>query len=133
MKRSKNEKGITLIALIITIIVLLILAVVAIGAIKDDDIINYAKNSREEYEKAKEDEKGLLQDYLDKIDTELKIVPENLKKYILGLDKNGRDFLEIYNGSSFIDDETTDENESTTVKGLGMLLGTNERIWLYKV
>ena len=44
MKRTKTQKGITLVALIITIIVLLILAVVAIGAVQNDGIIEYAKN-----------------------------------------------------------------------------------------
>ena len=75
---TKNTKGITLIALIITIIVLLILAVVAIGAIRDDGITNYAKNARSEYGKAKADESKTLKDYLDKIDTELKILEKGM-------------------------------------------------------
>lgn len=45
MKKTKIQKGITLIALIITIIVLLILAVVAIGSVQDSDIITYAKRA----------------------------------------------------------------------------------------
>lgn len=48
MKKTKMEKGITLIALIITIIVLLILAVVTIGAITNSDggIFSYAQESK---------------------------------------------------------------------------------------
>ena len=56
MKKSRMEKGITLIALIITIIILLVLAVVTIGAIKDSGIIEYAKDASSESEKAKNDE-----------------------------------------------------------------------------
>ena len=67
MRKTKTQKGITLIALIITIIVLLILAVVAIGAVTNDGIINYAKNAREEYGKAQNNETTTLQGYLDKI------------------------------------------------------------------
>lgn len=130
---TKNTKGITLIALIITIIVLLILAVVAINAIQDGGTINYAKNARDEYEKAQVEESKTLKDYLDKIDTELKVVPTNLKKYILGSNENGRDLLEIYNGVSFIDDETTPENESETTKVLQILERGTKRIYLYKV
>ena len=62
-----NNKGITLIALIITIILLLILAVVAIGAVQNDGIINYAKNARDEYGKAQENEIAILNDYLEKL------------------------------------------------------------------
>ena len=49
MKRTKTQKGITLIALIITIVVLLILAVVTINAVQDGGIIGHAKNASKEY------------------------------------------------------------------------------------
>jgi len=65
MRKSKTQKGITLIALIITIIVLLILAVVAIGAVQNDGIIQYAKNARNEYELAQTNEQTRLNNYLD--------------------------------------------------------------------
>jgi len=68
MKKSKTQKGITLIALIITIIVLLILAVVAIGAVQNDGIIQYAKNARNEYELAQTNEQAILGNYLTKLD-----------------------------------------------------------------
>lgn len=49
MKKTKMEKGITLIALIITIVVLLILAVVTIGAIRESSIITHAQNAKNTY------------------------------------------------------------------------------------
>jgi len=68
MKKSKTQKGITLIALIITIIVLLILAVVAIGAVQNDGIIEYAKNARDQYETAQVKENTALDNYLAKLE-----------------------------------------------------------------
>ena len=62
--KHKNNKGITLVALIITIIVLLILAVVAIGAIKNDGIIDYAKNAKRDYMAEADRENQLLQNAL---------------------------------------------------------------------
>ena len=56
MKKTKMEKGITLIALIITIIILLILAVVTIGSIKNSNIIKYAQNATYEHEVGQEKE-----------------------------------------------------------------------------
>ena len=72
--KRKGEKGITLVALIITIIVLLILAVVAIRAIEGDGIIKYAKNARDNYEKAQENELILLQGYIDTIEQNSPII-----------------------------------------------------------
>ena len=60
MKRTKTQKGITLIALIITIIVLLILAVVAIGALQNTGIITHAKNASSETTIAQEKEQITL-------------------------------------------------------------------------
>ena len=68
---TQNNKGITLIALIITIIVLLILAVVAIGAVQNDGIINHAKNARDEYGKAGDNENATLDKYLEEIEKNL--------------------------------------------------------------
>ena len=59
--KSKNQKGITLVALIITIIVLLVLAVVAIGAVQNDGIINHALNARNRYEIAQGNENIVLE------------------------------------------------------------------------
>ena len=57
MKKTKTQKGITLVALIITIIVLLILAVVAISAVSGDGLLFYAKNAKEKHEIGQEKER----------------------------------------------------------------------------
>ena len=49
MKKTKEQKGITLVALIITVIVLIILAMVTINAVSDGGIIGYAKNAVEKH------------------------------------------------------------------------------------
>ena len=71
MKRTKTQKGITLIALIITIIVLLILAVVAIGTLQNTGIITHAQNARDEYEKAQTNEQAKLEEYLGEIESNI--------------------------------------------------------------
>ena len=68
MKKTKTQKGITLIALIITIIVLLILAIVTIGAIKNDGLIQYAQNARKDYTDAANQEQEDLNTLLGKIE-----------------------------------------------------------------
>ena len=70
-EKFKNTKGITLVALIMTIIVLLILATVAIATIKGDGIISHAKNAKEQYTKAQENELALLKEYEKNIKDEL--------------------------------------------------------------
>ena len=70
MKKTKMEKGITLIALMITIVVLLILAVVAINAITKDDILGRAEDATKKYNQAVEKEQETMEkyeEYLDKI------------------------------------------------------------------
>lgn len=59
-EKFKNVKGITLVALIITIIVLLILAVVSINSIRSNNILQHAKDAKEDYSKAEEKEKITL-------------------------------------------------------------------------
>ena len=60
-RRSKKEKGITLVALIITIIVLIILVGVTIGQIAGSDgIIKRAQNSTAEYKQKSAEEKVTL-------------------------------------------------------------------------
>lgn len=69
MKKIQKEKGITLIALVITIIVLLILAGVAISMLSGENgILQQAANAKQEYGSAQEDEVGVLDDYLQKIE-----------------------------------------------------------------
>ena len=61
MKKTRLEKGITLIALIITIVVLLILAVVTIGAVQESTIITHAENAKEMYIMKQTEEKIKLE------------------------------------------------------------------------
>ena len=64
MRKSKEQKAITLIALIITIVVLLILAAVAISSIQNDGILHYAQNAADSWNKAMANEANMLGDYL---------------------------------------------------------------------
>ena len=63
MKRTKAEKGITLVALIITIIVLLILAVVAIRAVQGEGIIAKAKKAKNTHTEAEQNENDIFEEY----------------------------------------------------------------------
>ena len=67
MKRTKTEKGITLISLIITIVILMILVGVTINAIKGDGIIAYADNAVDAYNQAQTEEGDILARYEQKI------------------------------------------------------------------
>ena len=64
MKRSKTQKGITLIALILTIVVLLILASAAINEMQNKGILSYAENTANKFNQAQSDEKDVLGGYL---------------------------------------------------------------------
>ena len=63
MKKTRIQKGITLIALIITIVVLLIIATVTIGAVQDSKIITHAEKSAKDYNQAKVNELSILEQY----------------------------------------------------------------------
>lgn len=60
MRRTKMERGITLVALILTIVILLILAVVAINAIINDDILGRADDATNKYNQSVENEQKIL-------------------------------------------------------------------------
>jgi len=64
MRKSKTQKGITLIALIITIVVLLILAAVAISSIQNDGILGHAIDAGDKYNNAVANEQEVLDSYL---------------------------------------------------------------------
>jgi len=136
MKKTKLEKGITLIALIITIIILLILAVVAIGAVNNTGIIQYAKNSADEYEKGQIEENTTLQGYMDILNEnnpnkkENSNVPDKLVKYLFGDSLDGKNYYEDLSE----DWETYNKNEELgiaegDVKGLTYAVGENEFIF----
>ena len=124
MKKTKLEKGITLIALIITIIVLLILAVVAISAVNNTGIIDYAQNSKKTYIDERDNENLRLQNYIDVLNEhnpnkkEESDIPNELFKYILGPDGEGRDLFgiaEVYDGAwNFMQDPIDSESTMHT-------------------
>ena len=64
MRRTKEQKAITLISLIITIVVLLVLAVTAIISIQNDGIISHAGNATKDYNQAAKNEQDMLQQYV---------------------------------------------------------------------
>ena len=68
MKKTKTQKGITLVALIITIVVLLILAVVAIGAVQESNIIGHAQNAAGKFNQSKANEIADINNYEDLIE-----------------------------------------------------------------
>ena len=68
MRKTREQRGITLIALIITIVVLLILAVVAIDSIRDDGIISHAGNTANTYNQAVKNEQQHFDNYLAYLD-----------------------------------------------------------------
>ena len=137
---TKNNKGITLIALIITIVVLLILAVVAIGAVQNDGIINYAKNAREEYGEAGENEKTTLQGYLDKIEDNLPVTMEQAMQPKMLTKKVNSDVTDRYGnkitvpaGFKIIADDTTGYNEETIDVTKGIVIEDaqgNQFVWV---
>lgn len=68
MKKSRKNKGITLVALVITIIILLILAGVSITALTKSDLLENAKMAKNATENAQNTENIALADYQEKID-----------------------------------------------------------------
>lgn len=68
MKKSKTQKGITLIALIITIVMLLILAVVAISAIQNEKIFLHAQNATNKFNQAQQNEQAVIGGHTNLID-----------------------------------------------------------------
>ena len=63
MRRTKEQKGITLIALIITIVVLMVLASVAISTIQNDGIIGHAQNATNKFTEEQQKEQDMINYY----------------------------------------------------------------------
>lgn len=68
MKKTRKNKGITLVALVITIIILLILAGVSITALTKSDLLKNTKMAKNATENAQNTENIALADYQEKID-----------------------------------------------------------------
>lgn len=65
---KKDVSGITLVALVITVIILLILAIVAIGLVSGSGLFDKAELSKQEMEKAQNNEKTELSGYMNYMD-----------------------------------------------------------------
>ena len=60
--KTRNERGITLVALIITIIILIILAAVTINTLTHDGLADMAIKGAQDYDKAQQNEMNMLND-----------------------------------------------------------------------
>ena len=116
--KTKEAKGITLIALVITIIVLLILAGVTIATLTGDNgILKKAGDAKTQTEQAKEDENlkiAIAGSYGTDGKLNLKDLKDNLENQGINYDKNNTGFpLEVtVNGEK----KKIDENGNVTVK-----------------
>ena len=143
MRRTKMQKGITLIALIITIIILLILAVVTIGSIKNSNIITYAQNASSDYNAKKDKEESVISGY----EELMTVTTEDIKKASVGkiVNKNSTINGKIYSsenpvipkGFMAVNVETEghesywDAEGGPQVKeGLVISDGTSEFVWI---
>ena len=60
MNIRKTEKGITLLALVITVILLVIISTVALSSVKSNNIIEYAQNAAEDFERVQKEEEQFI-------------------------------------------------------------------------
>lgn len=82
MKRTKSQKGITLVALIITIVVLLILAVAAINTITNENILGEVKKTLTEHNKSVKNESNTIKDLDDWFEGQSNSITSSSKKEI---------------------------------------------------
>ena len=138
MRKTKVQKGITLIALIITIIILLILAVVTIGSMKESNIITYAQNAADNYKEKAGEENTILDEYVslieesiskDKSKEAVSIVgtygSTDYAYYKFNADGTGERFFKpIANNELFNYNMQDNENGSITMEGGQIMLFT---------
>ena len=104
--RQIKEAGITLIALVVTIIVLLILAGVTLSiAIDNGGLIGRARNAKETYKKAEENDTKALA----AIDNFIADEMEN--KEIVVYTRDGKRYIKV-NGQEYVCDEDRDGGET---------------------
>lgn len=143
----RSKKGITLIALIITIIILVILAAVSIRAVYEMEIVGHAINGTQQYAERTKEENQMLGDTRNIINNALvklndirsrdnagessraeeeRKVPEELKKYVMGVEKTGRAISEIFaNGAFKAGTEADIADANTTVLYMNKMLDSN--------
>ena len=69
MEKLKRYKGITLISLVVTVIILLILAGIAINTLTNNRLFEKAKEAKNKWQNAQEDEEMLISKYSNEIDS----------------------------------------------------------------
>lgn len=132
MRKTKNNKGITLIALIITIIVLLILASISLKAIKGKDgILNDTKYAK--YSVKIRDYQTELNEYITTKEEqsyageEVRIyaeTPEEIKKIIKGISDEDAEKFVIQDNELRYNDGTTTAKEKEWLGKIGILVMT---------
>ena len=144
--KTKQEKGITLMALIITIVVLLVLATVAINSVLNDGIISKAQDVANKFNEAQSDEQNMIAEYLNYLNggngsngggtTEEDLAEIDLvERYVLGPEKTGKSIMEIINIDvdtfeiTFLNDESTIADASVTMHFM-FFPGTSENIYM---
>ena len=113
MKKQNKQNGITLIALVITIIILLILAGISISALTNQGLFAQAKNAKDRYEKAQEEEQKRLNElylgiinYGDKITNDEVIYESDMWRTKKSTEKK-TGLIYIYFYSLYYDDSRT--------------------------
>ena len=144
--KTKQEKGITLMALIVTIVILLILATVAINSVLNDGIISKAQDVANKFNEAQSDEQNMIAEYLNYLNggngsngggtTEEDLAEIDLvERYVLGPEKTGKSIMEIINIDvdtfeiTFLNDESTIADASVTMHFM-FFPGTSENIYM---
>ncbi len=130
MKRTRNNRAITLVALVITIIILIILAGISISVLTNTGIFQKAQEAKEKSKKSSENEQLALSEYeasLNKINAEeLSIDKANkvlsTEKNVELRDENGN-IIVVPAGFKIVVDDTTN-NAITVDKGIVVEDGT---------
>ncbi len=140
-QRSKEEKGITLVALVVTIIVLIILAGVTLNIVLDNDgIINKAKQAVGDYENSQREEQEMLGEIEGYIEYAGKTapIPEGYTKSQITTEDDIAEGLVIYEipeGATvnWKEDEADGTNQSTITIGgstTNLQETVNQYVWI---
>ena len=126
MKKTKTQKGITLLALVITIVVLLILAGVAINSITSTNLIDQAATAGQKWNEAQGNESTTLGSYESEIDKLLGKSP--IKFTIDGVEYTAK------KGETW--EDWVKNNPKFTIapyEGVVVLTNSGDGFWYYKV
>ena len=134
MKKTREQKGITLTALIITIVIVLILAVVTVSSLINNGILSYATNGAKDYSQTVVNEQEHLDDYSNYLDNK-KTVSEAKNKVLSKIsntvvyDEHGNKIV-VPAGFRIKVDSTTN-NANTVTEGIVVEDSSgNEFVWI---